>query len=246
MSLAFHHISWSVGVAILVANNSAFALNSPSVPVTAQSQLARNTTLAQDLEGEAELPEFEPGIDSSEEPRFTCEFFNGDYTVMYHPPSEPGEAYAWATPSAMGGGWTPESRCNEISRRLEFYRPDGLLELQTAVENSYDILCVTTQLDPSCRIVLTVPPGQDAELTRDRVFENLVVADIGQQTDAVNTFTGRGSGLQLLDQVFQEGLSALGIGGKKPTQRSGNINLQPFLDAADGGTGFGLPTDNQR
>ncbi|NJN90156.1 MAG: hypothetical protein HC878_07090, partial [Leptolyngbyaceae cyanobacterium SL_5_14] len=104
---------------------------------------------------------------------------------MYYPQSQPGQAYAWATPTELGGGWTEERRCNEISRRLEFYRPDGLLEMQTGVENGYSTICVTTQQNASCRIVLTVPPGQDPLVTRDRVFENLAVADRGQQTDSV-------------------------------------------------------------
>jgi hypothetical protein len=153
---------------------------------------------------------------------------------MYYPESQPGQSYTWATPSALGGGWTPEKRCNEISRRLELYRPDGLLEMQTAVENNYNIVCVTTQKDPSCRIVLTVPPGQDPQVTRDRVFQNLTVADSGQQTEAVNTFVGGQRNSQLLDQVVNQGLSVLGIGNNS-VKRS-NINLRPFLDAADGGT----------
>ena len=47
--------------------------------------------------------------------RFTCELQDGDYTVMYRPKSEPGQAYPWAVPTEMGGGWTPERRC-EIGR----------------------------------------------------------------------------------------------------------------------------------
>ena len=65
--------------------------------------------------------------------RFFCQFTRGQYTVMYAPKSRPNEAFPWAIPQALGGGWSPELRCLEISRRLERYRPDGLLELQTAI-----------------------------------------------------------------------------------------------------------------
>jgi len=58
----------------------------------------------------------------------------------------------------MGDGWTSERRCTEISQRLGPYRPDGLIELRTDVENNYNTVCVTTENDPSCRIVFTVPP----------------------------------------------------------------------------------------
>lgn len=161
--------------------------------------------------------------------RFRCTVIDGEYVVVYSPESEPDTEYPWAQPTALGGGWTPERRCNEISRRLESYRPDGLQELQTGVENGYDIVCVTTEQVPGCRIVLTVPPGQDPVATRDRVFENIVVADSGQQTDAVVTFGEDGA--ELLDELGNL------LGFPRRPSHSGPINLRPFLDPADGGTG---------
>lgn len=170
-----------------------------------------------------------PPIESST--RFACQTVNGEYTVMYYPESQPDQAYAWAVPSLLGGGWTPERRCAEISRRLESYRPDGLQELRTGTENGYNVICATTQQSPGCRIVLTVPPGQDPVATRDRVFENLAVADSGQQTDGVSTFTGGGDDL----------LDRLGNVFNLPSRRSSNgIDLRPFLDQTDGGTGARL------
>ena len=238
MSLVLKSVSLSTGVAILLLSGRALALNPLQTPITSQPHLSQDIILAQDVEEET-LPqdsESDSETPSSNAPRFTCEQVNGQYTVMYHPESQSGKAYPWATPSALGGGWTPELRCNEISSRLERYRPDGLVEMQNAVENNYNTVCVTTQKNPSCRIVLTVPPGQDPEMTRDRVFQNLTVADSGDQTNAVNTFVAGDRNSQLLDQVLNQGMSALGI-GNKPVRNSGNINLRPFLDPADGGTG---------
>ncbi len=168
--------------------------------------------------------------------RFSCQQSGGQFVVMYHPESQPGQSYPWANPTAMGGGWTPELRCREISRRLESYRPDGLLEMRTAIENGYNIVCVTTQKVPGCRIVLTVPPGQDPIVTRDRVFQNLTVADSGQQTQAVNTFVegNRGSGIvDELGRLINVNLPELG----QRSSYSDAIDLRPFLDRADGGTG---------
>jgi len=169
-----------------------------------------------------------PNLDNTV--RFSCQIVDGEYTVVYTPENEPDARYPWAKPTELGGGWTPERRCSEISRRLESYRPDGLLELQTAVENGYDTICATTEQVGSCRIVLTVPPGQDPLVTRDRVFENLVVADSGQQTDAVTTFTDDAD--NILGQIGE----ALGIPGSRRRSPSG-INLRPFLSPEDGGTG---------
>jgi hypothetical protein len=247
-SLVFKSVGLSTGVAILLTSISAFAFNQNQASGTSQPQLSQNTILAKDIEEDtqpqedANKPDSE--IKSSQAARFTCERVDGQYTVMYHPESQPGKAYPWATPGALGGGWTPELRCNEISRRLERYRPDGLLEMRNAVENNYNTICVTTQKDSSCRIVLTVPPGQDPELTRDRVFQNLTIADKGDQTNAVNTFVSGERNSQLLDRVLNQGLSALGI-DQNSVRPSGNINLRPFLDRADGGTGTMLRRDIQ-
>ena len=177
--------------------------------------------------------------------RFSCQFLNGQYTVMYHPQSQPTQSFPWATPSSLGGGWDSERRCNEISRRLESYRPDGLQEMRTAVENNYNTVCVTTQSVAGCRIVLTVPPGQDPTSTRDRVFQNLTVADSGQHTEAVNTFVNGGYQTSQVDQLWKLGQSILG-GSKQRHLVAGGIDLRPFLDRADGGTGTrlqgGVPT----
>jgi len=173
-----------------------------------------------------------------EEARFTCQVSNGRPTVMYSPQSRPGEVYPWAIPEDLGSAWPAERRCNEISRRLESYRPDGLLELQTGVENGYNTVCVTTEANPACRIVFTVPPGQDPVVTRDRVFNNLVVADQGNATEGVTTFTDGGTVLDELGDVL-----GLPSGGSSSSR---GINLQPFLDAADGGTGTRLTPSSGR
>lgn len=171
---------------------------------------------------------------AAETPRFSCQVDNGQYTVMYSPQSQPDQAYPWAVPEDMGSAWPAERRCTTIAQRLEQYRPDGLLELQTAVENGYNTVCVTTEAVPGCRIVFTVPPGQDPLATRDRVFQNLTLADRGEATQGVNTFTdGDGS---ILDQVQD----VLGLPNSSSRPRNGGINLKPFLDAADGGTGTQL------
>ncbi|NEO27966.1 MAG: hypothetical protein F6K03_14045, partial [Kamptonema sp. SIO4C4] len=196
---------------------------------------------------ESEEPE-DVVVETENNPRFTCQTANGQYTVMYTPEEQPDQAYPWAIPQQLGGGWTPEKRCNVIAQRLEQYRPDGLVELRTGVENTYDILCVTTQDDPSCRIVLTVPPGQDPEVVRDSVFRNLTVADSGQQTQGVPTFLpGRenntvGNVLERVGEIFD--LENASSDGRIQLGSPGAINLRPFLAPSDGGTGAYLQNSN--
>ncbi|MEP0900768.1 MULTISPECIES: COP23 domain-containing protein [unclassified Nodosilinea] len=184
-------------------------------------------------EGTPETTSTEPA-EADTAPRFTCQMQDGKYTVMYSPTSQPGQSYPWAVPQDMGSAWPAERRCATISARLEEYRPDGLMALETSVENGYNTVCVTTESTPACRIVFTVPPGQDAMATRDLVFDNLAIADRGDQTDAVTTFAGGNS-----DVLGQIG-NILGLPSSTSSSRSSGINLKPFLDPTDGGTGARL------
>ena len=178
--------------------------------------------------------------------RFTCEQVDGEYTVMYYPESQPNQGYPWAIPSELGGGWTPQKRCDAITSRFESFRQDGLLELTTGEENGYDTICVTTQVDPTdCRLVLTVPPGQDPQLTRDLIFDNLLVADDGGSTQGVYTFGDSQGGSR--DVLGEIGNVINGGGGNSNSARKSspeNINLRPFLDPADGGTGENLRSNS--
>jgi hypothetical protein len=241
----------SVGAMIVAASGSALA-----VPL-----LPSGTLLAQVSGGDVVVPTTPEGstggttVDTSgggvlTGTRFTCQTSSGQYTVMYNPESQPGQMYPWAVPGRMGGGWSPERRCGEIARRLEAYRPDGLVEMRTQVENGLNTICVTTQNVPSCRIVLTVPQGQDPLATRDRVFENLTIADSGQQTQGVNTFAGSGQD-RLLGQLGSLlNINSSTLGGRSvmtTTSRSNaGINLRPFLDRRDGGTGERLGSTTNR
>ncbi len=173
------------------------------------------------------------------ETRFMCELANSQYTVTYHPIDRPGDKYPWAVPSSMGTNWDASKRCNEIARRLEEYRKDGLQELRTDVKNNYDVVCVTTERNGECRIVFTVPKGKDALATRDSVFRNLTMADSGQQTTGVNTFTA-GSG-DIFGNV--NNIPGIGSNGNNPPAarpNQGNIDLRPFLSINDGGTATGF------
>jgi len=189
------------------------------------------------------LPDVESTTESAQVPteaRFECQISNGEYTVMYLPENQPESAYAWATPGEMGGGWTAEKRCFTISERLESYRPEGLAELQVGTENGYDTVCATTEQFPSlCKIVFTVPPGQNPVITRDLVFENLALADGGTDTTVVSTFTGSN------DNGLLGEIGSVISGFPMPstpaaTPSSNGINLKPFLAPADGGTGTAL------
>ncbi|HEY9659431.1 MAG TPA: COP23 domain-containing protein [Allocoleopsis sp.] len=246
-SIAFRQLGWTASVLSIVGGS---LLAMPAQANTAHSPRSFSVAQFNGITSSPPAPITTTPNSSSSSPtnpatistppsdaRFSCEVLGGDYTVVYHPQSQPGQTFAWAKPMALGGGWSVDRRCAEISRRLESYRPDGLVEMRTSTENGYNIICVTTEANPSCRIVLTVPPGQDPIVTRDRVFENLTVADSGEQTQAINTFAGDDG--NILNQIG----NAIGIDlssvthGRRAANSSEAIDLRPFLDPADGGTG---------
>jgi hypothetical protein len=259
----FNSAGLSAGVAIVLSSGIATALNqssayngdtaakASSTNQPQQLQLAQIQDVVVDTEPagraststnrDSTIPSVQGNTQTSSGVRFTCDFINGQYTVMYHPESQQSQSYAWATPSNMGDGWTPQRRCQAIAQRLESYRPEGLQEMRTGVKNGYNIICVTTGVSSDCasRIVLTVPPGQDPMLTRDRVFQNLTVADTGQRTEGVNTLVNGSNVTQVLNDLFKLGLPSGGVSNNTQA-RSQNINLRPFLDRYDGGTGAQL------
>ena len=87
--------------------------------------------------------------------------------------------------------------------------------------------------------ITVIRSGQDPTSTRDRVFQNLTTADSGQQTDSVYTFADRRRSTNAVDRLYNWGRSVLG-GGNNRQAASSSINLKPFLDKADGGTGTRL------
>jgi len=222
-SLRFLLLS-SLGCSVFFGNTVAFAQvvvptvpsGSTTVPSGSSTTIPTSTT-----------------VDSSK--RFSCQYNNGQPTVMYQPQSQPGQYFAWAAPQTLGGNWDAQRRCETIASRLELYRPDGLQELQIAVENSENIICVTTEAQPSCRIVLTVPRGKDPYTIRNSVFQNLTTADSGQQTIAVNTYTNRNRGNN--NSLYSLGQTLLGGSRNQVTSTKAGINLKPYLDPKDGGTG---------
>ena len=65
----------------------------------------------------------------------------------------------------MGGGWSPAKRCEEVERRLEYFRKDGLDSLEYRKDPKtpeQEVICVKTKLSgDSCPLLLTLDVGVD-------------------------------------------------------------------------------------
>ncbi|WP_392531278.1 COP23 domain-containing protein [Nostoc sp. C117] len=229
-----------LGLSLCLGNSAAMAQYDPStndgvvVPTVPSGGTSGGTSAPVPIDTSTGIPSSPSGDTTT---RFSCQNNNGQYTVMYQPQSQSGQYFPWAAPAALGGGWDAQKRCVAIASRLEQYRPDGLQELQTSVQNNENIVCVTTEANPTCRIVLTVPRGKDPYVIRNSIFQNLTTADSGQQTIAVNTYGDRGIAGS---DVYNLGRTLLGRGNNRISSSRSGIDLKPFLDRQDGGTGSNL------
>ncbi|NET29396.1 MAG: hypothetical protein F6K01_29940 [Okeania sp. SIO1I7] len=108
--------------------------------------------------------------------RFSCEerrdTERGEFvwTVMYDDGKKKQPWLGMVIP--MGGGWSPERRCQEIERRLENYRQDGLVFLGYRDDPNtpqQQVLCVKTKLTAyGCPLLMTLDVGTDGyEALRD-------------------------------------------------------------------------------
>jgi len=91
--------------------------------------------------------------------RFSCELPKDTnvWTVMY----DNGKKQPWlGMVIPMGGGWTPARRCEEIERRLEYFRQDGLLSLEYRDDSNtpkQKVICAKTKLSgDGCPLLLTL------------------------------------------------------------------------------------------
>jgi len=85
------------------------------------------------------------------------------WTVMYR--NEQGTKPWLKMVTTLGGNWTPVERCQEIARKLELYRQDGLTKLtyrsDPATPSQY-VICAYTKLSGSaCPLLITLKPEAD-------------------------------------------------------------------------------------
>jgi hypothetical protein len=244
LSLVGKGVGVSAGIGILLTSSGAFAAGSANQLLLADV-VVPTVTVPTTPVSNSPAPNTVPTstqTSSGSGAHFTCENFNGNPTVMYYPDNQNGRGFAWAQPSDMGDTWTPQARCQAIAQRLEQYRTEGLEQMVTSKLNGYDIVGVTTDQVPGVQIVLTVPPGQDPQATRDKIFNNLTIAEAGNQTEAINTFTSSGGGLcfnNKLGQFLHLGCPTTNQNHSITSAPSGNTNiyLRPFLAPSDGGDG---------
>ncbi|MGB5633646.1 MAG: COP23 domain-containing protein [Waterburya sp.] len=104
---------------------------------------------------------------------FKCDASETIPTTMYHNSQGVKEPWIkWISEHFSDSNWTPLSRCQTVSERLEEYRVNGKLKYVTlGMQNQQQIICVASRDNGPCEgIVYTLRPGQDGVAALNNLF----------------------------------------------------------------------------
>ncbi|GAB4297618.1 MAG: hypothetical protein Fur0025_35720 [Oscillatoriaceae cyanobacterium] len=126
----------------------------------------------------------------AQSPQYYCGTSDGAPTTMYSDGTgEPIPLIRWIYDGF--GNWSPQRRCEEVSRRFQQYENEGTLEFMTTGRmNGYDVVCVARSQEGGCegRLLFTMPPGRNP---KEAVEELLNVAGVHQNNDPRSLVNGR-------------------------------------------------------
>ena len=104
---------------------------------------------------------------------FRCDISGDLPTTLYQSSQGTAEPWIkWQSDHFSGSGWSPETRCQEVSSRLETYRRNKKLKYVTlGTVNNQSVICVASQEGGKCEgIVYTLKPGQDGLKALNNLF----------------------------------------------------------------------------
>ena len=130
--------------------------------------------------------------------RFDCQLMpdtqsGGEvWTVMYRKYKSQSKPWLKMV-TTLGGDWTPKERCQEIARRLDLYRQDGLIKLTYRDDPNtpnQDVICAKTKKSgDNCPLIITLKPGANAYETLREMTDVLIGGEgIYQSHDGSTTY----------------------------------------------------------
>ncbi|MDB9493891.1 COP23 domain-containing protein [Spirulina major CS-329] len=87
------------------------------------------------------------------------------WTVLYERPGKQPKEWLYMV-EEMGDGWNTESRCRDISDRMNIYKEAGLLSFEYRPDENTPkqwVICARTKVTQGCPPVVTLVPGDEAE-----------------------------------------------------------------------------------
>lgn len=106
-----------------------------------------------------------PSVANSKQ--FFCGRSEGQPATIVRSGQEKVPIIIWVDRSFAGSGWTPQRRCETISRRFQQFEDRGLLGyIRTGRVNGYPVLCVANYKGGNCpddQVLITLTRGSDAD-----------------------------------------------------------------------------------
>ena len=94
---------------------------------------------------------------AAEQDRFYCGEVNGTPTTKMRTPRKDVPLVIWLT-TAFGSRWTPENRCDSVSKQFQAAHEANQKFLTVGKKNDHDIICATKVAGGNCeRQLLTIP-----------------------------------------------------------------------------------------
>ncbi|MBD2199162.1 MULTISPECIES: COP23 domain-containing protein [Calothrix] len=79
----------------------------------------------------------------------------------------------WKSWDFAAAGYTPEQRCEEVSRRFQTYKNNGMLNyITTGIMNRQSVVCVSSAKGGGCQgLLFTLKPGANASRVLQQLFD---------------------------------------------------------------------------
>ena len=115
---------------------------------------------------------------SSEKISFYCGINNGVPRTIAKTPRGEVSVISWVSNFGAEVGYTPQTRCEEVSNRFGQYYDKGILNyITTGRKNNHDVVCVSSKNGGACDgLLLTLKPGDTASSVIPQLFD---VASLG-------------------------------------------------------------------
>ncbi len=156
---------------------------------------------------------------------FWCDTTSGTPVTMYQNAQGGREPWIrWVSQAFSDAGYSPLTRCREVSGRLETYRVNKQLKFLTVgYINRQPVICTASQVNGRCEgLVYTLKPNQDAV----RTLNNLLAWREGQASTPSLYESGETPYIDVRGRLGEDGGNEKPSPGSLPNQPS-NAPQQP-------------------
>ncbi len=115
---------------------------------------------------------------------------NGIPTTFVKTPQGTYPVIRWVSNYFLSAGYTPMSRCSQVSNKFQLFYDNGSLDyITTGIVNRQPVVCVSSQNGGPCQGVLfTLKPNQSASQTIQKLFDIRVGATTGPLYESSSRF----------------------------------------------------------